>query len=66
MENGDKSLAAMIKINFSKALTKQDGLKVCCDFDKMVVLFAGDKLKRLLFYQHHNQIFCHNSLYIKD
>ena len=64
MENGDKSLA-MIKINFSKALTKQDGLKVCCDFEKMVVLFAGDKLKRL-FYQHHNQLFCHNLLYIQD
>ena len=45
MKNGDKSLA-MIKINFYKALTKQDGLKVCCDFEKMVVLFAGDKSKK--------------------
>ena len=45
MKNGDKSLA-MIKINFYKALTKQDGLKVCCDLEKMVVLFAGDKSKK--------------------
>ena len=45
MENGDKSLA-MIKINFSKALTKQDGLKFCCDFEKMVVLFCRWQVKK--------------------